>query len=184
MAAVGLCAAYEWPASPRIAVQATESWETFDKIKVRTCAATLGGERILFPYLANYAIGPAEARWNLNFIIPQQPEVKVGVAAFRKGDWIPGVNEGVLLGYIGGLEKKGAANVKSTAQGTLSSNMLVMGTLPQLVEYTLEGTRFREYWAERDEKIFVFAIIAPAKLFDGIEKNARLIIARASSAQR
>lgn len=171
-------AEYYWPSTPRSPARLKEVWLEFDQIRVKTYTVNLQGVNVQAAYLARFSVGEADPRWNANFVIAAQPSIKIGLAGYRKGDFIPGVDRAALKGYVEGLKIKGATQVDSTVSGTLADDLMIDGIKPEIVEYVAEDIKYREYFVEVDGRVIVFGYQAPVKYFPAQEENARMIVAR------
>ena len=169
---------YYWPSSPRMGVKLKEQWIEFDRIHIRTYTLTLAGLSLELPYLAGFAVGPDDPRWNATFVIPEQPAIRFGLAGFVQGDFLPNASAASLKDYIAGLRLKGAKDLRSTADGTYSEDLSVGGIAPQVVEYTDGDVCRREYFLDIRGRIIVFAYQAPKKLFESYKESTRIVLAR------
>lgn len=170
--------AYYWPASPRVPAKFTDHWVTFDSAKMQSYKISLIGHKLEVPYLAAFAIGPNDDRYNTTFIIPEQAEIKWGVAVFEKGDFLPSASAASLNAYIHGLKIKGATDIKSTVTGDQEYTAAILGRVPEEVIYTKGKTKYHEYILDHKGKIWVFAYQAPEKIFGSNDENVRVILAR------
>lgn len=173
-----------WPSAPRTQVKLQEEWIEFDGIKVPNYTLSLEGAKVELSYLAQFAVGPADPRWNATFIIPEQPAICIGVTGFGKNELLPALTPENIKAYQAGLASKGMTAVVSTADGRLTEDLMIYGFKPEVVEYSDGKNRLREYFIEREGKIFVFTYQAPAKLFEEHAEIARIIIARVSFSSR
>lgn len=171
-------AVYFWPTSARIPAKAQESWQKFEGSKIKTLLVRISGTRLEMSYFGGFCLAAPEGRWNATFILPMQPSVKCGISAFGKGDWLPAVTPEVIQQYIAGLEIKGATDIRSTADETLTFNTMLLGARPEAVEYIMGKTQCTDYFVEVEGKIFIFSNEAPVSLFEIQRKTARLIFSR------
>ena len=167
-----------WPASARIPSKLHEAWIMSDHMRVKTYTVSVAGGKVEISYMAKFAVGEPYARWNTTFVIPEQPAIRWGIAGFAKGDFLPAVTPEVIQRYIAGLTATGAKDIQSSALGTFDDTLMICGFKPEIVEYTSDKIRRREYFVEYEGKIFVFGYEAPESLFGSKSEIVRIIFSR------
>jgi len=167
-----------WPASPRTPAKLTEQWIEFDNMQMTTYMLTVENTKIEMPYLARFAVSTAEPKWNAVFVIAEQPAVRIGVSGFAKNEFLPSLTPESVLSYIAWLSSKGATAIVSTADGQLSEDLMIAGFKPEVVEYIQDKIKTREFFIEREGKVFVLSYQAPVKIFDSHADIARIIFSR------
>jgi hypothetical protein len=167
-----------WPASPRIPGKVKETWVEFDNVRTKNCLLYLGNTRLDVPYIGGFVLGENNPRWNITFVNPEQPLIRIGFTSFDRGAFLPDATPASVKDYIKNLKTLGAKDIQSTATGELSKNLFICGQEPEVLLYSIKGIRNIDYFLSDANTLFIFSFEAPEKVFDGQQEEARVIFSR------
>ena len=168
-----------WPTGPRVPAKMSEIWVRSEGGVVRNLRLNINGTNLDLAYMGGFAVGSGDPRWNASLVIPEQPAIRCGFTIFDGGTWMsPGVTNATIQNYTQGLKVKGASDITDTADGTFSDDAMILNYKPEVVDYTLGNSHFREYFVDKGSKVLVFTYEAPVRLFHAQEGVVRWIFGR------